>query len=111
MRSLLPSALLSVATVAWASAPLSATAQGSTQVSTPTDAKVEVKARGLVPLDDFFRRPEFSEAVLSPNGRYLATLSSINNRLNLVVIDLDTRQASVLTRYDNIDLGRLRWVG
>ena len=111
MRSLLPSTLLSVATVAWASAPLSATAQGSTQVSTPTDAKVEVKARGLVPLDDFFRRPEFSEAVLSPNGRYLATLSSINNRLNLVVIDLDTRQASVLTRYDNIDLGRLRWVG
>lgn len=72
---------------------------------------VEIQARGLVKLEDFFRRPEFAEAVLSPNGRYLATLSSINNRLNLVVIDLDTRQASVLTRYDNIDLGRLRWVG
>ena len=74
-------------------------------------ATVQVQAANLLKLEDFFRRPEFSEAVLSPNGRYLATLSTVNNRLNLVVIDLDTRQASVLTRYDNIDLGRLRWVG
>ncbi|MBM3388686.1 MAG: S9 family peptidase [Betaproteobacteria bacterium] len=81
---------------------------GPTSTAQPTQ---EVQPRGQVKLEDFFRRPEFSEAVLSPNGRFLATLSSINNRLNLVVIDLDTRQASVLTRYDNIDLGRLRWVG
>jgi dipeptidyl aminopeptidase/acylaminoacyl peptidase len=72
---------------------------------------VQVQASSLVKLEDFFRRPEFAEAVLSPNGRYLATLSPINQRLNLLVVDLDTRQASVLTRYDNIDLGRLRWAG
>ncbi len=80
------------------------------QTEAPT-ATVQVQASGLIKLEDFFRRPEFSEAVLSPNGRYLATLSAVNSRLNLVVIDLDTRKASVLTRYDNIDLGRLRWVG
>lgn len=74
-------------------------------------ASVQVQAPGFVKLEEFFKRPEFSEAVLSPNGRYLATLSPVNNRLNLVVIDLDTRKATVLTRYDNIDLGRLRWVG
>jgi dipeptidyl aminopeptidase/acylaminoacyl peptidase len=32
-------------------------------------------------------------------------------RLNLVVIDLEVRKPAVLTRYDNIDVGRLQWVG
>lgn len=95
----------------WIGACLTGLLTGLDAAASSSSSTVQVQASNLVKLEDFFRRPEFSEAVLSPNGRYLATLSSINQRLNLVVVDLDTRQASVLTRYDNIDLGRLRWAG
>lgn len=95
----------------WIGACLTSLLTGLDAAASSSSSTVQVQASNLVKLEDFFRRPEFSEAVLSPNGRYLATLSSINQRLNLVVVDLDTRQASVLTRYDNIDLGRLRWAG
>lgn len=95
----------------WIGACLTGLLTGLDAAASSSSSTVQVQASSLVKLEDFFRRPEFSEAVLSPNGRYLATLSSINQRLNLVVVDLDTRQASVLTRYDNIDLGRLRWAG
>jgi dipeptidyl aminopeptidase/acylaminoacyl peptidase len=49
--------------------------------------------------------------VASPNGRYLATTSSLAGRMNLVVLDLDERKATALTNYNNIDVGNLRWVG
>ena len=68
-------------------------------------------ASGPVPLADFFKRPAFTEMAASPNGRFLATTSSIAGRMNLVVIDLDERKATALTNYNNIDVGGLRWVG
>jgi dipeptidyl aminopeptidase/acylaminoacyl peptidase len=66
---------------------------------------------GPVPLADFFKRPAYTEMVASPNGRYLATTSSLAGRMNLVVLDLDERKATALTNYNNIDVGNLRWVG
>lgn len=68
-------------------------------------------AQGPVPLGDFFRRAAYTEMLPSPNGRYLATTSAIGGRMNLVVLDLDERKATALTNYNNIDVGRLRWVG
>lgn len=68
-------------------------------------------AQGPVPLADFFKRAAYTEMVASPNGRYLATTSSLAGRMNLVVLDLDERKATALTNYNNIDVGRLRWVG
>lgn len=66
---------------------------------------------GPVPLADFFKRAAYTEMIASPNGRYLATTSSLAGRMNLVVLDLDERKATALTNYNNIDVGRLRWVG
>ncbi len=66
---------------------------------------------GPVPLADFFKRAALTDMAASPNGRYLATTSSISGRLNLVVIDLEDRKATALTNYNNIDVGSLRWVG
>ena len=62
-------------------------------------------------LSDYFKRAAFSEVVTSPNGKYLASTSENHGRLNLVVIDLDTRKSTWLTSYDNIDIGRIQWVG
>ena len=76
------------------------------QAATPAPA-------GAAPfsLADFFKRPALTDMAPSPNGRYLATTSSINGRLNVVVIDLEDRKATALTNYNNIDVGGLLWVG
>lgn len=87
---------LTVASAAWA--------------QTPSEAKPSA-APAVPSLADFFRRSVMSEMHLSPNGRYLATTSSLHGRLNLVVIDLDQRKSRPLTQFDDIDVGRIRWVG
>ncbi|MCE2659930.1 MAG: prolyl oligopeptidase family serine peptidase [Rubrivivax sp.] len=66
-------------------------------------------ATTAVPLADFFKRPQYSDMVPSPNGRYLATTSPIHGRQNLVVIDLQERKGVALTNYDNIDVGNIAW--
>jgi len=38
---------------------------------------------------DFFRSPEFSALTLSPNGKYIAVLSPVNNRRNIVIMETD----------------------
>ncbi|MFM7531538.1 MAG: hypothetical protein ACKO5J_03420, partial [Rubrivivax sp.] len=82
-----------------------AMAQGS------SSAPAAAAPSGPIPLADFFRRAALTDMVPSPNGRYLATTSSIAGRLNLVVIDLEDRKATALTNYNNIDVGGVRWVG
>ena len=42
-----------------------------------------------IPVKDFFKDPEYSGLQLSPNGKYLAVLSPINDRRNIVVMDVD----------------------
>ena len=96
-RSLV-AALLAWVTLSWASVAAHA------QAPAP-------RVQAPVPLADFFKRADFTEMIASPNGRYLATTSSQFGRMNLVVIDLEQRKASALTNYNNIDIGRLRWVG
>lgn len=92
-------ATLVVTAASWLPTSASAQASGASTATAP------------VPLADFFKRPALTAMVPSPNGRYLATTSSISGRLNLVVIDLEERKANALTNYNNIDIGNLRWVG
>ncbi len=65
----------------------------------------------VVPLADFFKRADYREMQTSPNGRFLAATSASFGRMNLVVIDLETRTSQQLTRYDDIDVGRIQWAG
>ena len=88
----------------------SATAQALAQAA-PVEPAKAAAAAGPIPLADFFKRAALTEMVPSPNGRYLATTSSIAGRLNLVVIDLEERKSTALTNYNNIDVGGLRWAG
>jgi len=90
---------------------LAAVLVASALVSGPVRAQTPASADAPAPLADFFKRSTYLEMVTSPGGRYLATTTSMFGRLNLVVIDLEDRKSSVLTRYDNIDVGRLQWVG
>lgn len=65
----------------------------------------------LLSIEDVWRRPAIAEPKLSPNGRYFAVLSPVNDRLNLAVIDLETRKGVSVTNFKDFDVQRVRWVG
>jgi dipeptidyl aminopeptidase/acylaminoacyl peptidase len=65
----------------------------------------------LPAIEEFVRRPQYTEMLASPSGRYLATTRAISGRLNLVIIDLEKRSSSGITNFNDIDVGQVRWVG
>jgi dipeptidyl aminopeptidase/acylaminoacyl peptidase len=62
-------------------------------------------------IEDIWRRPAIAEPKLSPNGRYFAVLAPVNDRLNLAVIDLETRKGVALTNFKDFDVRNVYWVG
>ena len=82
----------------WASAPVTAQPTAATSAGVPT-------------VEEFVRRPQFTEMLASPSGRYLATTREVTGRLNLVIIDLEKRTSAAVTNFDDIDVGQVRWVG
>lgn len=62
-----------------------------------------------IPVEDFFKRPQFTGFQLSPDGKYLAAISPINNRRNIAVIDLETREARAVTGMRDRDISGFSW--
>lgn len=63
-----------------------------------------------IPVEDFFRRPQFSGFQLSPDGRYLAAITPVGEEAhrNIAVIDLETRDAQAITNVDG-DVSGFFW--
>ena len=82
-------------------------------LSSVAQTKPPVPAESATPLsvEDVWRRPAIAEPKLSPNGRYFAVLSPVNNRLNLAIIDLETRKGVALTNLSEFDVQNVYWVG
>jgi len=72
----------------------------------------QAQAGGAVPpAAHFFENNAFGGAVLSPGGHHLAVrMSKPGRRTFLAVIDLETRKASAVAEYSNVDIGDFRWV-
>ncbi len=64
----------------------------------------------MIPLEDFFRKPEKVMVRLSPSGKHLAFLEPHQRRLNLVVRDLSTGESKRVTESTARDLGGFAWV-
>ena len=62
-----------------------------------------------LPLETFFKKPQFAAFQLSPDGRELAALAPINGRMNLVVVDLATRQPRAVTGIREQDVNGFVW--
>ena len=73
--------------------------------------KTDVIAPPPLSVKDFVRYPDIANPVLSRDGRHFAATAPINGRLNLVVIDLETRKGTALTNYSNFDVINVHWVG
>jgi dipeptidyl aminopeptidase/acylaminoacyl peptidase len=63
-----------------------------------------------IPIETFFKRAQFSQMSLSPDGRRLAALTPLNGRNNLVIVDLDKRTREVITAFEKIDAADIYWV-
>jgi len=62
-----------------------------------------------IPVEDFFKRSPFTGFQLSPDGKYLAAIAPINERRNIAVIDLETRQARAVTGMKERDISGFSW--
>lgn len=61
------------------------------------------------PIDHFFKKPEFAGFQISPNGKMLAALAPVNTRMNIIVMDIETRQAQVVTSITSQDVNGFQW--
>lgn len=68
-------------------------------------------AAAALSIEDVWRRPAIAEPKLSPNGRFFAVLAPVNDRLNVAVIDLETRKGVAVTNFREFDVQNVHWVG
>jgi dipeptidyl aminopeptidase/acylaminoacyl peptidase len=63
------------------------------------------------PIEDFFGNPEFSGALLSPSGKFLAVrVGARGQRERLAVVDLSNMQIRVVGSFSDADIGEFTWV-
>jgi dipeptidyl aminopeptidase/acylaminoacyl peptidase len=62
-------------------------------------------------VEDIWKLPKLIGVTLSKSGKYLAATSEFKGRMNLVVIDMDSRKATVLTDFQDFDVLQPTWVG
>ena len=62
------------------------------------------------PLLDFFREPTLSDVEPSPEATHIAGLRLVNDCFNLVVVDVATRKALIVTNYEKGDVGGFEWI-
>jgi dipeptidyl aminopeptidase/acylaminoacyl peptidase len=64
-----------------------------------------------IPVEDFFQNPEIARPEVSPDGKHVAMLVSLDKRLALVLLDLATGKYIPLVRTINADIGEIHWKG
>lgn len=62
-------------------------------------------------VEELMRYPKLMGITLSRSGRYLAGTSALNGRMNLIVIDLETRNGTSLTNFSDVDAIDVQWMG
>jgi len=69
-----------------------------------------LSADNLIPLEHFFKKSEYDDLTISPDGKYLSVIAPVHGRRNLVLIEVaNLNNARVLTQYQDFDLGVHEW--
>ncbi|MCE9659977.1 MAG: S9 family peptidase [Burkholderiales bacterium] len=79
----------------------------------PVQSPGSVEVIGLrpAPIEDYVKLPAFATPRLSPDGRYLAVSVPVNGKMNLAVVDLETRKGTAITNFSEFDVLGAHWVG
>lgn len=63
-----------------------------------------------IPVEDFFKNPEFSGLQLSPNGKYIAVMSPVNTRRNIVIMETNNlTKVKPITGFKEQDVASFYW--
>ena len=62
-------------------------------------------------VEDIWKNPQLANPILSRSGKYLAATAPSKGRMNLLVLDMETRQGTLLTNYEQFDVINVSWVG
>jgi len=60
-------------------------------------------------LETFFKNPQFSGFQVSPNGKELAVRAPFKGRMNVVILDLETREPRPITGVTSQDVSGFMW--
>lgn len=60
-------------------------------------------------LDHFFKKPQYAAFQLSPNGKELAGLVPIDDRMNIVILDMETKEGRIVTSQTGQDVSGFMW--
>lgn len=63
----------------------------------------------IIPLEDFFKNPENTNYLISPNGKYISYLAPYNQRLNIYVQEISTGNVKRLTGVTERDISGYFW--
>ena len=63
-----------------------------------------------IPVEAFFRREQYAQMAISPDGKRLAALRPTNGRDNLVVIDFLAGKTQTITSYKESDVIDFQWI-
>ena len=63
----------------------------------------------LIPMEDFFRNPEKTAFMLSPNGEYFSYMAPYESRLNVFVQKIGTEEAIRITSETERDIAGYLW--
>ncbi|MDF2936104.1 MAG: peptidase [Paenibacillaceae bacterium] len=71
---------------------------------------LDVASSGAIPLEDFFRESDQQGFQLSPDGKHMAFVQPVNNRLNLFVMEVGKEEAVQLTHEADRGIQGFAWV-
>lgn len=75
----------------------------------PLQARAQAGDTPLIPVDTLFKPAAYGNLSLSPNGKFMAATIPLFDRQNLVVIDVEKRDAKVLSSLRRSDVRTIFW--
>jgi dipeptidyl aminopeptidase/acylaminoacyl peptidase len=79
--------------------------------ATAMGAHAQPAGGAVLTVEDMWKSPTLSGLTLSRTGKFLAATSPNRGRMNLVVIDMETRKGTLLTSFEDFDVLNVRWIG
>ena len=84
------------------------TATAVAQTSTMPSSTPLTQSLGV---EDIWKNPQIAGPTLSRSGKYLAATAPNRGRMNLLVLDMETRKSDLLTSFDDFDVINVSWLG
>jgi dipeptidyl aminopeptidase/acylaminoacyl peptidase len=67
-------------------------------------------AQDKIPIENFFKLPEYGAMSLSPDGQNIAALSPVNGHQNIVIVNVKTKKAKAITGLEDRDVLAVSWL-